>query len=65
MKRRVLGLVKEVFDVQGNLAAGTITGTATTTIFMTDFGIQRPNLADIAISENKVLITIHFTAKEK
>jgi polyisoprenoid-binding protein YceI len=56
---------KEVFNVQGNLTAGTITGTATTTVFMTDFGIQPPNLADIAISQNKVLITIHFTATEK
>src|SRR2546429_3171157 len=51
---------KEVFDVQGKLAAGTVTGTATTTVYMTDFGIQPPNLANIAISEDKVLITIHF-----
>jgi len=55
---------KEVFDVQGKLAAGTVTGTATTTVYMTDFGIQPPNLADIAIAQNKVLITIAFTAKE-
>jgi hypothetical protein len=41
----------------------TITGTATSTIYMTDFGIQPPNLANIAIAQNKVLITLTFTAK--
>ncbi|GCE20146.1 YceI family protein [Dictyobacter kobayashii] len=55
---------KEVFDVQGKVVSKTITGTATSTIYMTDFGIQPPNLANIAISQNKVLITINFTAKE-
>ncbi|HKV59827.1 MAG TPA: YceI family protein [Ktedonobacteraceae bacterium] len=55
---------KEVFDVQGNVVGNTITGTATSTIYMTDFGIQPPNLANIAIAQNKVLITLTFTAKE-
>jgi len=55
---------KEVFTVKGKVASSIITGTATSTVYMTDFGIQPPNLADIAISENKVLITIDFTAKE-
>ncbi|HLX55990.1 MAG TPA: YceI family protein [Ktedonobacteraceae bacterium] len=55
---------KEVFDVQGKVVGKTITGTATSTIYMTDFGIQPPNLANIAIAQNKVLITITFTAKE-
>lgn len=55
---------KAVFDVKGKLENGTTTGTATTTIFMTDYGIQPPNLANIAISENKVLLTIDYTAKE-
>jgi len=31
---------------------------------MMDFGIQPPNLANIAIAENKVVITMIFTAKE-
>src|SRR6266480_5194479 len=35
---------KEVFDVQGKVVGNTITGTATSTIYMTDFGIQPPNL---------------------
>ena len=55
---------KEVFDVQGKVVGKTITGTATSTIYMTDFGIQPPNLANIAISQNKVLVTIKFTAQE-
>ena len=55
---------KEVFDVQGKVVGNTITGTATSTIYMTDFGIQPPNLANIAIAQNKVVITLTFTAKE-
>ena len=55
---------KEVFDVQGKVVGKTITGTATGTMYMTDFGIQPPNLANIAIAQNKVLMTITFTAKE-
>ncbi len=55
---------KAVFDVQGKLAGKTITGTASSTIYMTDYGIQPPNLANIAISQNKVQVTITFTANE-
>jgi len=55
---------KEVFDVQGKVVGNTITGTATSTIYMTDFGIQPPDLANIAVAQNKVLITLTFTAKE-
>lgn len=55
---------KEVFDVQGKVVGNTITGTATSTIYMTDFGIQPPNLANIAIAQNKVVISLTFTAKE-
>jgi polyisoprenoid-binding protein YceI len=54
---------KEVFDVQGKVVGNTLTGTATSTIYMTDFGIQPPNLANIAIAQNKVVITLNFTAK--
>jgi polyisoprenoid-binding protein YceI len=56
---------KEVFDVQGKVVGNTVTGKATSTVYMTDFGIQPPNLANIAIAQNKVLITITFTANEK
>jgi len=53
-----------MFAVQGKVAGNTIAGTATSTIYMTDFGIQPPDLAGIAIAQNKVAITINFTAKE-
>lgn len=55
---------KETFDVQGKVSGNTVTGTATSTIYMTDFGMQPPNLANIAISQNKVQITLNFTAKQ-
>jgi polyisoprenoid-binding protein YceI len=55
---------QEVFAVQGRVTGQTVTGTATSTIYMTDFGVQPPNLANIAIAENKVIITVTFTAKE-
>ena len=29
---------------------------------MTDFGIQPPNLANIVIAQNKVVVTLTFTA---
>lgn len=54
---------KETFDVQGKVVGNTISGTATSTIYMTDFGIQPPDLANIAIAQNKVVITLTFTAK--
>src|SRR6266852_5622602 len=54
---------KEVFDVQAKVVGKTITGTATSTMYMTDFGIQPPNLANIAIAQNKVSVTITFTAQ--
>lgn len=55
---------KAVFDVQGKVVGKTITGTATSTVYMTDYGIEPPNLANIAISQNKVLVTLTFTAKQ-
>jgi polyisoprenoid-binding protein YceI len=56
---------KEVFAVQGKVVGNTLTGTATSTIYMTDFGIQPPNLANIAIAQNKVVVTLTFTAQQK
>ena len=55
---------KETFDVQGKVQDNMITGKATSTIFMTDFGIQPPDLANVAVAQNKVVITITFTAKK-
>jgi polyisoprenoid-binding protein YceI len=53
----------ETFTVQGKVSGNTITGTATTTIYMTDFGIQPPDLANIAIVQNKTVISLAFTAQ--
>jgi polyisoprenoid-binding protein YceI len=53
----------ETFKVQGKVVGNTITGTANTTIYMTDFGIQPPTLANIAIVQNKTVITFNFTAQ--
>jgi polyisoprenoid-binding protein YceI len=53
----------EAFAVQGKVVGNTITGTATTTIYMTDFGIQPPTLANIAIVQNKTVTTLNFTAQ--
>lgn len=55
---------KETFDVQGKLAGNTITGTATCTVNMSDFGISPPNIANFVVAEDKTLITIDFTAQE-
>jgi polyisoprenoid-binding protein YceI len=54
---------RETFAVKGKLDGGTISGTATTTIFMTDFGITPPDLANIVVVDNRVTLTITFTAQ--
>jgi polyisoprenoid-binding protein YceI len=56
---------QETFAVHGKLDGTTILGTATTTIFMSDFGITPPNLANIAIVDDKVTLTITFTAQKQ
>jgi polyisoprenoid-binding protein YceI len=56
---------QETFAVHGKLAGTTISGTATTTIFMSDFGITPPDLANIAIVDSKVTLTIAFTAQRQ
>jgi polyisoprenoid-binding protein YceI len=55
---------QETFTVNGKLDGTSISGIATTTIFMTDFGISPPDLAGIAIVDNKVTLTITFTAAQ-
>ncbi|GCE25247.1 hypothetical protein KDA_07310 [Dictyobacter alpinus] len=56
---------QETFAVTGKVSGNTITGTASTSLFMTDFGIQPPNLANVAIAENKVVISIDLVAQQK
>ncbi|MBO0779323.1 MAG: YceI family protein [Ktedonobacteraceae bacterium] len=55
---------QEIFSVVGKLSGDTVTGTATTTLFMTDFGIEPPNLANVAIAEDRTQVTLEFMAKE-
>jgi len=55
----------ETFNAKGKvLSDNQVTGTASTTIFMTDFGVTPPDLANIAIVDNKVTLTINFTAQK-
>ena len=53
----------ETFNVQGKVVGNTITGTATTTIYMTDFGVQPPTLANIVTVQNKTVLSLNFTAQ--
>lgn len=53
----------ETFNVQGKVVGNTITGTATTTIFMTDFGVQPPTIAGIVTVQNKTVLSIDFNAQ--
>lgn len=53
----------ETFVIQGKVVGNTITGTATTTVYMTDFGVQPPNLANIVSVQDKTVITLNFTAQ--
>jgi polyisoprenoid-binding protein YceI len=54
---------QETFTMQGKVVGNTITGTGTTTLFMTDFGISPPDIGNIAIVDNKVVLTLAFTAQ--
>ncbi len=54
---------QETFAASGKVTGNTVTATATTTIFMSDFGITPPDLANIAIVDNKVTLSINFTAQ--
>jgi polyisoprenoid-binding protein YceI len=52
------------FDVTASLTGDVLTAQATTTILMTDFGFNPPEIAGFMKVENDVLITIDLTAKE-
>jgi len=51
------------FDVKGKLEGDTITGSATSKIFMKDFGFDPPNVAGILTVDDGVTVTINFTAQ--
>jgi protocatechuate 3,4-dioxygenase beta subunit/polyisoprenoid-binding protein YceI len=52
------------FEVTARLNGRTLTGSATGTINMTDFGIDPPNLLGFVVVEDEVLVTVNFTAME-
>jgi polyisoprenoid-binding protein YceI len=53
----------ERFTMTGRLTGTTIVGTATATIYMTDFGISPPNFVDFDIVANKTVVRLSFTAQ--
>ncbi len=52
------------FDVTGTLEGDTVTGTATTIVFMRDFGFEPPVIAGVLTVEDGVTVNVNFTAKE-
>jgi polyisoprenoid-binding protein YceI len=53
---------QETFAVHGMLTSNTVTGMASTEVYMTDFGLTVPNLANFVIAQNNVVLAIAFTA---
>jgi polyisoprenoid-binding protein YceI len=49
------------WDVVAAVSGEAITGTATTTILMADFGVEPPNIAGIVSVKDGVLLTVEFT----
>jgi polyisoprenoid-binding protein YceI len=53
------------FDVTAKLENGTITGTATTALKMTDFGITPPDFANTLTVQDDFVVNVEFTAQEQ
>ncbi len=53
------------FDVTARLSGGTLTGTATTRLKMSDFGIEPPNFANTLTVTDEFGIEVQITAKEE
>jgi polyisoprenoid-binding protein YceI len=51
------------WDVTATIADGTLTGTATTTINMSDFGIAPPNVANMMKVEDPLVLTAEIVAQ--
>lgn len=51
------------FDVTTNLKGDTLTGTATTTVLMSDFGVGPISLMNMLKTEDKVIVKISFVAR--
>lgn len=52
------------FTVTATLEGDTLSGVATTNILMTDFGFDPPEIVGFMKSENDVLVTLQFVARE-
>jgi protocatechuate 3,4-dioxygenase beta subunit/polyisoprenoid-binding protein YceI len=52
------------FAVTAKISGSTLTGSATSTVKMTDFGIDPPNMLNFVVVEDEVLVTVNFTANE-
>jgi polyisoprenoid-binding protein YceI len=55
--------VPTTWEVTAAIQGETLTGTATTTILMTDFGFDPPSIGGILTVENEVIVTIELVAK--
>ena len=53
------------WTVVGVLQDGVVTGTATTSIVMSDFGFSPPNIANMIKVEDKADLTVNFVAVEQ
>ena len=51
------------FETTGQITGEEMTGTATTTIQMTDFGFEPPDIAGVLKAENDAKITFDFVAR--
>ena len=51
------------FDVNAKLAGDTLSGTATTRVKLSDFGIEPPNFANTLTVEDEFTIQVDFVAK--
>jgi polyisoprenoid-binding protein YceI len=51
------------FDTVAVYDGEALTGTATTTVQMTDFGFEPPNIANVLRAENDALLTFEFVAR--
>ena len=52
------------FAVTATLDGNTLSGTATGTLLMTDYGFDPPAIQNFMTAENEVLVTVDFTATE-
>jgi polyisoprenoid-binding protein YceI len=53
------------FDITATLQDGTVTGTGTTALKMTDFGITPPDFANTLTVQDDFIVNLVFTAREQ